>query len=505
MREDALISVSQITKRFGGVLAVNDLSLDIRAGEVTAIVGENGAGKSTLMKILAGVVHPDEGRYLIRGTEAHFRSVRDANRQGVAIVFQELSLYPELDVLANLYLPHPPHTRLRLFDRKTAAARARPVLASIGLQVPLDARAGALTLGDRQLVEIARGLLVDADVLILDEPNSALNAVETERLFGVINGLRAGGKSVIYVSHRLEEVMAISDRVVVMRDGAIVKDTVPSETTIPELVRQMVGRDLEARAEVMEPLPASEAPPGQLTFEAAEVDRLLGPTTFQARRGEVVGLAGLAGAGPAAVFDVLFGRRRLTAGRVTMLDGGAIPSSISQAVRRSVAMVPSDRRKHGVMLERSITDNIAQVRALSLGRMGSMLSAADMERRAQGRIKELAIKTKTPRAPVGSLSGGNQQKVVLAKWLEADPNLILLDDPTRGVDIGAKVEIYRLIRELAQQGKCVLFKSSEMLEYELTCDRVVVFHNKASRMELTGSEISEHALLEGVNTGMVSS
>ena len=502
---DPLLAVSNVTKRFGGVLALDRLSLDIRAGEVTAILGENGAGKSTLMKVLAGVIRPDEGSYSIRGRAAHLHSVRDANREGVAIVFQELSLYPELDVLANLFLPHPPHTRWRMFDRKAAAAKARPVIASIGLDVALDARVGALTLGDRQLVEIARGLLVDAEVLILDEPNSALNAVETERLFGVINRLRGEGHSIIYVSHRLEEVMAIADRLIVMRDGSIVGDTTPSETNIPTLVHLMVGRELETRPDVGADVPIGDVAAAPLVFEGVEVEGRLGSTTFTARRGEVVGLAGLAGAGPAAVFDVLFGRRRPTSGRVTLLDGGGSPTSISQAVRRSVAMVPSDRRRAGVMLERSIIDNIVQVHAVSLGRMGRMLRPKQLEQRARRRMDELSVKAEGPSADVGTLSGGNQQKVVLAKWLEAEPSLILLDDPTRGVDIGAKQEIYRLIRQLAQDGKCVLFKSSELLEYELTCGRVVVFHDRAACLELTGRAISERSILEGVNTGKVSS
>ena len=504
MREP-LLSVSNVTKRYGGVLALNRLSLDIRAGEVTAILGENGAGKSTLMKVLAGAVRPDEGSYSIRGEKAHLHSVRDANREGIAIVFQELSLYPELDVLANLFLPHPPHTRWRMFDRAAAAAKARPVLVSIGLNVAVDARVGALSLGDRQLVEIARGLLVDAEVLILDEPNSALNAVETERLFRVIDRLRGEGHSIVYVSHRLEEVMAIADRLIVMRDGSVVGDTTPRETDIPTLIHLMVGRPLDIGTVLSNDSLASDETAPRLSFDVVEVAGILGPTTFTARCGEVVGLAGLAGAGPAAVFDVLFGRRHPTSGTVTMLDGGKSPTSVPQAVRRSVALVPSDRRKAGVMLERSIMDNIAQVHAVALGRMGRMLRPKQLEQTARRRMEELAVKASGPTADVGTLSGGNQQKVVLAKWLEAEPSLMLLDDPTRGVDVGAKYEIYRLVRQLAQQGKCVLFKSSELLDYELSCDRVVVFHNRAACLELTGRAISERSILEGINTGKVTS
>jgi ABC-type sugar transport system ATPase subunit len=481
------------------VQAVNGIDLDIERGEVTAIIGENGAGKSTLMKILAGAVRPDAGTYRLRGEAVTFHSVRDAGRRGVAIVFQELSLYPHLDVLANLYVPDLPRTSWGWFDRRAATKKAEPILRRIGLDVPLQLPVGELTLGDRQLVEIARGLLADASVLILDEPNSALNSVETDRLLDVVRSLRDEGTAVLFISHRLEEVRAISDRVVVMRNGEIVRDTTPQRTSIGELVADMVGHELNGVRRPTQRVRAGGASSPVLRVVDLAVGEQLRHATFEVFRGEVVGLAGLAGAGPEAVLSVLFGRARPTAGHVAMPDGGPAPKSMQAAVGRSIAFVPSDRRKDGLALARSVADNITQVRAVALGRMGFVIRKADVAGRAQARVNELSIKVGSLGSPVGALSGGNQQKVVLAKWLEAEPTLILLDDPTRGVDVGAKAEIYSLVDQLAAAGMTVLFRSSELAEYEAVCDRVLIFHRGRQASQLDGEALSELNILAGIN------
>lgn len=497
--QETLISVRGLSKRYGGVVAVDQLDLDIRSGEITAIIGENGAGKSTLMKILAGAVDPDEGDHQIRGHPARFRNVRDANDQGVAIVFQELSLFPELDVLANLYLPCLPHTRLQLFNRRTAERQAATVLAQIGLDVDPSSLVGNLTLGEQQLVEIGRGLLTAADVLILDEPNSALNAVETDRLLGVVGRLRDEGRAIIYISHRLEEVMSVADRIVVMRNGSIVRDANPADVSLTSLVADMVGRELANQSAK----PGRDLRERPIAIRLSELQKgsQLTDASFDVRVGEVIGLAGLAGAGQGEVLDVLFGRVRSTSGEVSFIDGRGAPHSIVEAVRRGIAYVPSDRRGEGLFLDQTIARNISQVRALSQGRLGFLIRSNEVRRRAEARRDELDIKLRDVGDPVDSLSGGNQQKVVLAKWLEADPSIILLDDPTRGVDVGAKAEIYELVNQLASGGITILFQSSELQEYEVVCDRVVVFYQGRQRLILEGQGISEHNLLESINTG----
>jgi ABC-type sugar transport system ATPase subunit len=497
----AACEVAGVVKRYGGVQALTGVDLAIHPGQVHAIVGENGAGKSTLMKIVAGAERPDAGRLTVRGRPAAFASVAEANRAGIAIVFQELHTYPQLDVLTNLFIGHE-SLRLGLVRRQEMKRRARPVLAEIGLDVDLDRETGTLRLAERQLVEIARALLLRSDILILDEPNSALSAAETERLFGIVRGLRDRGVAVIYVSHRLEEVFAIADRVTVLRNGAVVMSRPIAELTIPDVVEAMVGRrPSEFFAAGQRRSRREEADERALRLEGVSAGAVLVDVDLEARPGEVVGLAGLEGSGPVAAMEVIFGVRRPESGRVVLPGGRPGPRSVPAAVRAGIALIPSDRRNAGLMLDHTVVENISLITAGTLGRMGPAPRRVALERRAEHWCAALQIKVPSVWAPVHQLSGGTQQKVVFAKWLETDPSVLLLDDPTRGVDVGTKVEIYEMARRLAREGRIVLFTTSELPEFTAVCDRVVVFHRGRVRGELEAGELEQERLLQAINTG----
>jgi ribose transport system ATP-binding protein len=492
-----LCTLRGIEKRYGGVVALAGVDLEVHPGLIHAIVGENGAGKSTLMKIVAGAERPDAGEMRIAGTPVEFHGVKAANDHGVAIVFQELSLYPDLDVLANLFTQREV-TRLGLVQRAEMRRRASPILEELGLHVDLDAPAGRLSLGEQQLVEIAKALLADASLLILDEPNSALNAAETQRLFALVRGLRARNVAVLFISHRLEEVFEIADTITVMRNGLVVATLDPRESSIPEVVSLMIGRRvMDAGAATSH---ADRSAPALRLTEVC-VGSEVEDVSFSVSPGEVVGLAGLEGSGVGAVLEGIFGLQRPQRGTITLPSGEAAPHTITGAVRAGVAMVPADRRLDGLMLSQDILNNVGLVTAGVLGRLGFFLKHRRMEERVDVRVRGLGIVAGSVRQAVGDLSGGNQQKVVIAKWLEADPRVILLNDPTRGVDVGAKEEIYRIIGDLASEGRIVLFVSTELPEYVHLCDRVLVFYRGRVCGELTREQLSTHRLLEAINTG----
>ncbi|MEX1335271.1 MAG: sugar ABC transporter ATP-binding protein [Candidatus Limnocylindrales bacterium] len=497
MTAPAICALSGVEKRFGGVVALAGVDLEVHPGRVHAIVGENGAGKSTLMKIIAGAETPDAGGVAVNGVDVHFDSVKVANDHGVAIVFQELSLYGELDVLANLFMQRE-STRLGLIQRAEMRRRARPILDELGLDVDLEMPAGQLTLSEQQLVEIAKALLAEANVLILDEPNSALNAAETERLFDIVRGLRDRGVAVLFISHRLEEVFEIADVITVMRNGRVVTTMPLAGATIPDVIAMMIGRQY---TEATPSASHADHDSPALRLQGLTVPGQVEDVTLTVAPGEVLGLAGLEGSGVTAVLEAVFGMSRPSAGTIVLPDGQPAPHSIRDSVRAGIAMVPADRRHDGLMLSADLLTNIAQVTAGTLGRFGFFLRRGQMEERASVRMRDLDIVAGSVRSPVNELSGGNQQKVVIAKWLEADPRVVLLNDPTRGVDVGAKEEIYEIVRGLAAERRIVLFTSTELPEYVHLCDRVVVFYRGRVCGELGREEIDTHVLLEAINTG----
>lgn len=497
------IAVAGLRKAYGGIQALAGVDLAVETGTVHAVVGENGAGKSTLMKILAGAVRPDDGQVSVSGVPVHLASPAAARALGVGIVFQELSLFPERSVLANLF-PDSQPTRFGLVDEARMRRIASPMLGRLGLHARPDSLVGSLDVADRQLVELCRVLIERPRVLILDEPNSALNERETRRLFGVLRELSSDGITIIYVSHRLEEVFEIANRITVMRNGAIVTTVDRSAATMSGVVEAMVG---SSPAALFPPRPPRGAQPegerdrSSVVVRGLSVDEELRDVSFEARPGEIIGLAGLEGSGIATLLGVLFGTRRATGGVVTFADGQGAPASPTVAARRGISMVPADRRNHGLMLQSSLEMNVAHVRVGTLHARRPWLDRRQIRAAARRQIAGLRIRADGPSTTVGSLSGGNQQKVVVGKWLEVSPAVFLLDDPTRGVDVGAKREIYRLIRELADTGRTVLFRSTELPEIVGLADRILVFYRGRLVVEANGGELDDHGLLHAINTG----
>ncbi len=494
------IRIAGLRKTFGGVVAVDDIDLEVASGSIHAIVGENGAGKSTLMKALAGAIRPDAGSISLDGEPVELGSAMAARQHGIGIVYQELSILPDRPLLANLFVSREP-TRFGLIATRDMERRARPVLARLGIDIDPAIPVGRVSIAERQLIELARVLLERPRVLILDEPNSALNDRETRRLFTILRELVAEGITVLYVSHRLEEVFEIADRVTVMRDGRSIFTRDTRQLTIPEVVEAMVGTKQDELFPERGGAPVGDGP--ALVVENLTVGGGLVDVSFEARPGEIIGLAGIAGSGIELLLGTLFGERRASAGTVRYPDGGPLPRSPTKAARRRVSLVPADRRSQGLMLDRSVAANIVQVSVGAMRSRNPWLTRRTAEAVARRQIGRLGIRTAGPSAHVSELSGGNQQKVVLAKWLEVSPTVVLLDDPTRGVDIGAKHEIYALVRQLADIGRIVLLRSTELSELAGLADRVLVFYRGRLTATCRGEDVDTSALLRAVNTGVL--
>ena len=484
-----MIRLEGVSKRFGGVAALRDVSLSIDRGEIHALVGENGAGKSTLMKILAGIYSPDAGQIFLRGEPVSLGSPLEARRAGVSIVSQELALFPHLSIAANIFANREPTRGGVVLDKRTMREDARRVLREMGVALDPTRKVGTLTVGEKQLVEIARTLHQRSDIVIMDEPNSALNAHESERLFEILRRLRGQGLTIIYVSHRLEEVFAISDRITVVRDGQYQGTRAIAETSIPAVIASMIGRRLEesfpTRAPVADDAPVALSVAG-LAAEPGLVD-----VGFELRAGEILGFAGLEGSGIDEIFDVLFGLRAPTGGAIAYADGRPRAGSPFQAIRQGLALVPANRREEGLMTSWSIRRNTSLP---VLDRLLVALGVIDRrgERRlAADSVRRLSIATDSIDKRVTNLSGGNQQKVVLAKWMATGPTILLLNDPTRGVDVGAKAEIYTLCGELARTGLALLFTSSEIEETIGLCDRVLIMYRGRAIHEVGKGEATK--------------
>ncbi|AWM35748.1 Ribose import ATP-binding protein RbsA [Gemmata obscuriglobus] len=490
------LQVTNARKQFPGVLALGGVSLTLAPGEVLAVVGENGAGKSTLMKIVAGVYTPDAGAVQLDGRPVQFRGPADAIAAGVSLIHQELNLAENLTVVDNLFLGREV-TRggaLRVLDRAAMTARAAGLLDRVGLPANrAQARVESLPPGEKQLVEIARALGTDVRVLIMDEPTSSLTQKETEQLYRVIDALKAAGVSVLYISHRLAEVRRVADRAVVLRDGQNAGELARGEITHDNLVRLMVGRDLKQFYPKTHRTGAGGAP----VLSVRGVRYRNGPATpasFEVRAGEILGMAGLVGAGRTELSEAVFGVRQLTAGELLLNGEPARIGSPRDAIASGVLLVPEDRRLHGLVLAEGVGFNLSLP---NLDRLGSPLG---VNRRAEAELHRTWIdrlRVKTPRAaqPVGLLSGGNQQKVVYGKWLARGPRVLILDEPTRGVDVGAKAEIYALIDELAGRGVAVWMITSDMEELLGMSDRVVVMHEGRVAGELLGPRVTEEAVM----------
>jgi ribose transport system ATP-binding protein len=464
----------QIVKRFAGVHALKGVDFELGAGEVVALLGENGAGKSTLMKVLGGVHRPDEGEVLIDGAPAALRGVADAARHRIAFIHQELNVLDNLDVASNVFLGREP-TRwgpLRLIDRRRMEEETGKQLERLGLNVAPGTPLSRLSIAQQQMVEIAKALSQDARVLIMDEPTSSLTLSETDRLLGVIKDLRSEGVAVIYISHRLGEVKQIADRAVVLRDGANAGELGRGELAHDRMVRMMVGRDIESFYR----RPEGEKRPRYFEVESLRTARYPDKrVSFEVGSGEILGLAGLVGAGRSEAAQAIFGVDQAAEARLKLDSRPLVIRSPRDAIRHGVYLVPEDRRTAGLITDMPIRENVT-LPALRRYARGGLISF-DREREGSKEVcGRLNVKAPSVEALAGNLSGGNQQKVVLAKWLSLEPKVLIFDEPTRGIDVGAKAEIYELMRRLAEAGVSIVMISSDMEEVINVSDRVAVMH-----------------------------
>jgi rhamnose transport system ATP-binding protein len=486
-----MLNVTHLTKHFAGVRALTDASLDVRAGEIHALVGENGAGKSTLVRIVTGALSPDAGSVTYDGRAIEVFTPTAARSLGIAAIHQHPTLFPDLSVAENLALGLEAGGAWTRIDWRARRERARELLSRVGARIEVDREAASLSLPEQQLVEIARALGAHAKLLILDEPTASLTPQEVDRLFTLLAELRAAGTALVYISHRLEELPRLADRVTVLRDGRTVGTREMGSVTKGELIRLMVGREVEAifpKREIVigEPVMTLEG----VTSRAAGVHDV----SFTIRRGEIVGLAGLVGAGRTELARVLFGIEQLDAGTIR-LNGRAIqPRSPEEAIAHGIAYLPEDRRRHGVILDLGVDANLTLATLKAISNHGFLDHEAEASI-ANGLVQTLGIKTAALTTPVRNLSGGNQQKVALGRWLVRPPTVLILDEPTQGVDVGAKSEIHRLIGELAAKGMAVLMISSELVEVLGMSDRIVVMRNGGVAAEVPRADATAESVM----------
>jgi ABC-type sugar transport system ATPase subunit len=478
-----------VVKSFEGVRALHGVNLQVRAGEIHALLGENGAGKSTLIKVLTGLYTADGGRIEMGGEPVEFAGVRAAHRAGIVALYQELSIIPTISVAENILLgDETPHRGL-FVDRRVLLRRAGEQLARLNQRIPLGKLAGHLSPVQQTMVAVARALATDARVLILDEPTASLTDVEIRDLFTVLRALREDGVAIVYVSHRLEEVFELCDRLTIMRNGRTITTRDIDDITVDEVISTMVGRKAD------ELFPDRGTATSTVTLAVSGLSgRRVTDISFEAHAGEVLGIGGLAGAGRSEVMRILSGAQKRSAGEI-LLDGVALTRpGVGPALAAGIALVPEERRTQGVVVGAPIQDNIALANLGSVSR-GGWVSRARIAELAQRSLNDLQIKARSPRQPVGQLSGGNQQKVVLAKMLARSPRVLLMDEPTRGIDVGTKAEIYRLIRQLAATGTTVILVSSELPELIGVSDRILIMHEGRLTADVPAATADDESLL----------
>ncbi len=472
MATTQLLSLTGVSKEFPGVKALDNVHFDLNKGEVHAIVGENGAGKSTLMKILSGIYKKDTGDIVYKGNHVNVSNPHEAQKLGISIIHQELNLMPDLTVAQNIFIGREDRRRGRVFlDNAKLNRAAKELLAELELTLDPKQLVGTLTIAKQQMVEIAKAVSYRGEVIIMDEPTSSLTPTETESLFKIIRTLRAAGKGVVYISHRLEELSSITDRITVLRDGEYVKTLNTPETSIPEVISLMVGRKLEQdQRPDIRPLSNEVV----LKVEGISDINLLRDVSFELRKGEILGFAGLMGAGRTELARALIGADPKTAGKVFLSGKEVKIKSPADAVKAGIGYLSEDRKKYGLLLVQNVTFNVILSSIPSFSNKFGFLRTKPAGNIVRDAIKQLTIRTPSENQYVKNLSGGNQQKVVIAKWLTRDCNILIFDEPTRGIDVGAKDEIYKLLTKLAKEGKSIIMISSELPEILRMSDRIAV-------------------------------
>ncbi|TYR79388.1 sugar ABC transporter ATP-binding protein [Priestia megaterium] len=485
------IKMTNIHKAFGKNQVLSGVDFELKPGEVHALMGENGAGKSTLMNILTGLHKKDEGQIWIDGKETYFNNPKEAEQHGVTFIHQELNIWRDMTVLENLFIGKELRTSFGFLKTKEMKEMAKKQFEQLAVTVPLEQEAGLCSVGQQQMIEIAKALMTNAKVIIMDEPTAALTEREIQKLFDVINRLRKQGVSIVYISHRMEEIFAICDRITVMRDGKTVDTTPIPETSFDDVVRRMVGRALTDR------FPSRNPVLGEKVFEVKELTKkgVFQDISFSVQRGEIVGVAGLMGAGRTEIMRVIFGLDPFDSGDI-LLNGERVSiQRPDQAVKLGIGFITEDRKDEGLVLDFSIRENIALPSLYSFSPKG-MIERKSEQDFVDLLIERLTIKTQSSETSARNLSGGNQQKVVIAKWIGIRPKVLILDEPTRGVDVGAKREIYQLMNELTERGVAIIMVSSELPEVIGMSDRVLVIHEG----KLTGELMKDEATQEKIMT-----
>jgi ribose transport system ATP-binding protein len=484
------VELRNITKSFGGVAALKSVTLKVMPGEIHALMGENGAGKSTLMKILSGAYNRDSGQIFIDGDEVHIRNTHDSQKLGIGIIYQEFSLVPALSVAENIFLNQLGSTGSWM-KWKRMKKDAGEIIKSLGFNIDPSLTAGDLSIAEQQIVEIAKALSENVKVLILDEPSAVLGPKEIQKLFDILNRLKKEGVAIIYISHHLSEIFQIADRVTVLKDGTSSESLLISETDRDSIIRLMLGRSIDTM------YPVHKSVTGEELLRANDIhlaEKVRG-VSLAIKAGEIVGIAGLVGSGRTETLRAIFAADKQKKGRIFLAGKESILNSPRMAVRKGIGMVPEDRKQHGVIMALTIKKNISLTDMKKVSNRFGFINAAKEKDNAVGLIKNMNIKAADENQEVGHLSGGNQQKVSLAKWLNRDCSVMMIDEPTRGVDVGAKVEIYRLINELSQKGVAILVVSSETAELMGICDRILVMSNGRIQGELERKNFSEEEIL----------
>ncbi|MDR1249062.1 MAG: sugar ABC transporter ATP-binding protein [Treponema sp.] len=483
-----------IVKSFYGNTVLNNVSFNLEKGRVHAIVGGNGAGKSTLMKILTGVYRKDSGQILVDGREVEFFGYSGATALGIRMIFQELSVIPTLTVVENIYLNH--EEKKGLFnDDKNMRKDAEKLLERLGIDIPVTAKIANLSVGYCQLIEIAKALSEKVKILVMDEPTASLSDSEVTRLFNIVGTLKSEGVSIVYISHRMNEILEIADEVTVLRDGKHIITDAAKNLTIDGIINHMLG-DAGRNAFAYHERQKTRNPGFMIEVAGLSVDKLVRDVSFHAHEGEIVGLAGLMGSGRTEILEALFGIRKIQKGKITIQGRQVEIKNTRRAIQAGIALVPEDRRREGLVLAHSLKDNLLLALFEKVKKNRLLIDNGKIKKIAEESIADLNIKTNSIDTQISSLSGGNQQKVVIAKWLKNNPKLLLLDEPTAGIDIGAKGEIIKIIEDYASHGNSVIVVSSEISELVAMCDRIVVLVNGKKTRELSRNEIKNEGVIQ---------